>query len=90
MIIYQIQVQKPFSMNPISAKPLFGIKFMQDDVNNSNVTPASHNIKKSLKLEKFHVRFAQKYNHKRFYMNDAGYISIDMNTFHKSELPAIA
>jgi len=55
MIIYQMQVEKPLSMNPISAKPLFKIESIQGDVNNnSSATPGGHNIKKPLKNESYH------------------------------------
>jgi len=100
MQVNQNQIKRPSLIEPFFDKELTPdnefVTYIncsissQSVVSEKNVTPASHNIKKSLKFKKFGVRFELKYDRKRFYMNDAGFISIDMKTFHKSELPAVA
>jgi len=101
MQVVQNQIKRPKLIEPFFDKELTldnefvtYIDCTQRSTSNvnddSNVTPVSHNIKNSLKTKKFGARFELKYNRKRFYMNEAGYINIDMKIFHKSELPAIA
>ena len=97
MQVNQNQIQRPLLIELFFDKELTPdnqfVEYIDCSTNSSsvihkkNVTPASHDIEKSLKSKKFGVRFEFKYSQSRFYMNEAGFINIDMQIFYKSELP---
>ena len=93
MQVNQNQIQRPKLIEPFFDKELTPdneiVTYIDCAINvqsaacKKNATPDGHDIKKSLKSKKFGVRFELKYNRSRFYMNESGWISIDMRSFHK-------